>query len=89
LGLNEIYKFNSGVVINDVRLCYFSEPRNLAVKGVRLLMMVLDYSVDILTMGTISVAILSPRIPPFFDISCANLVMTHKYWEILAKFAEN
>jgi hypothetical protein len=73
LGLNEIYKVNSGVLINDVRLCYFSEPRNLAVKGVRLLMMVLDYSVDILTMGTISVAILSPRIPPFFGYFLCQL----------------
>jgi hypothetical protein len=72
-GLNEIYKVNSGVLINDVRLCYFSGPRTLAVRGVRLLMMTLDYSADIFTMGTVSIAILCPRIPPFFGYFLCQL----------------
>jgi hypothetical protein len=47
-------------------VCYLSEARNLTIKAVRLLMIGMNVAIIFMEMGTVLVAILAPRIPPFF-----------------------
>jgi hypothetical protein len=53
--------------------CCLSEARNLTIKAVRLLMTGTNLAVIFIGTGTVGVAILAPRIPPFFGYFLCRL----------------
>jgi hypothetical protein len=58
---------------NPTFVCYLSEARNLTIKAVRLLMIGANLAVIFIETGTVFVAILAPRIPPFFGYFLCRL----------------